>query len=109
MGPPPFFLLGGSGYTWDLAGNAWSFINSYGDGSGNQWMIWNGDIQLFDRDYNGSAPLLQMTAPSLGTGTDFCSEANGNNLGTNNAYLTVLQLCQFDIHVELLSHAALRG
>ena len=87
MGPPPFFLLGESGYTWDLAGNAWNFINSYGDSSGNQWMIWNGDLLLEYRDQNGGAPILQLTAPFLGTGTDFCSEANGNNLGTNNAYL----------------------
>jgi hypothetical protein len=81
-GPPPFWGLGSGGYTWDMAGSSWSFINSDGDGSGNPWMVWAApNLQMF----NGAstAPLIQSLST---THSNYCHWSLGYANSTSNAY-----------------------
>ena len=96
-GPPPFWGLGSGGYTWDMAGSSWSFINSYGDSSGNPWMVWAApNLQMF----NGAstAPLIQSLST---THSNYCHWSLGYANSTSNAYDAMLQLCRIGVDVQL--------
>ena len=49
-------------------------------------MYWNGDLNLYYRNQDGGAPILQLTTPFLSTNSDFCSQSLGYSVATSNSY-----------------------